>query len=274
MGGKKQSQELLKDILESQAYAVTLFPGYNALYETSIPQNPDLILFSIDCPESKIFSHFKKIKKTKELQDVPVIITGIFRDQSIKIKYFQAGCADYIDTPFHLEEVLCRVQTHVSLHRTQKQLKSQLANKSVDLSAKTKELEETVIALKVLLKHHEEDKKKLELTMLDNLSLLIEPTLEKLKNSSLNDIQRAYFEILTSNLKHITSPLLKGTDAKYRQLTPSEIQIANLIKNGKTTKEIADLLHLSVLTIATHRKNIRKKVGLTKKKQNLHSFLR
>lgn len=131
---------------------MTLILGYTFSDNTIIQQNTDLVLLAIDSQEINSFLNFKQIKDTKELQDVPIIITGIFRDQRIKEKYLKAGCADYIETPFHIEEVISRVRTHIKLHCAMMQLTTQLANKTADLSLKTTELEETVIALKVL--HH------------------------------------------------------------------------------------------------------------------------
>ena len=56
-------------------------------------------------------------------------------------------------------------------------------------------------------------------------------------------------------------------------LTPKEINIANLVKFGKTNKEISEIMHSSIHTISRHRENIRKKTGLKNKKVNLRSFL-
>ncbi|MBU0987152.1 MAG: helix-turn-helix transcriptional regulator, partial [Proteobacteria bacterium] len=60
---------------------------------------------------------------------------------------------------------------------------------------------------------------------------------------------------------------------KFLDLTPSEIQIANLIKHGYASKKIAKLMNISARTVDSHRKNIRKKFGLDHKKANLRSHL-
>ena len=74
-------------------------------------------------------------------------------------------------------------------------------------------------------------------------------------------------------LEGIVSPFLKRVSNIYRNLTPSEMWIADLVRQGKTSKEIADLINLSPRTIEFHRDNIRKKMGLKNKKINLRSHL-
>jgi DNA-binding CsgD family transcriptional regulator len=106
-----------------------------------------------------------------------------------------------------------------------------------------------------------------------NIKELIEPYLEKLKSSSLNERQMNYINILESNIADISSPFIREMTARYLKLTPTEIKVANLVKQGKTTKEIARLLNLSPRTIETHRNNVRKKIGINNKKGNLRTFL-
>ena len=83
----------------------------------------------------------------------------------------------------------------------------------------------------------------------------------------------AYLCILESNLNDIVSPFLHRISTKYLNLTPGEIQVANLVRQGKSSKEIADLLNLSVRTIEAYRDSIRKKMGLKNKKANLRTHL-
>ena len=99
------------------------------------------------------------------------------------------------------------------------------------------------------------------------------PYFEKIKKTKLNDQQKALLGIMGYNINEIISPFTRKMSQKYLNLTPTEIEVANLIRYGSDSKEIADLLGLSPRTIYNHRKNIRKKFGLKNKKTNLRSHL-
>jgi PAS domain S-box-containing protein len=138
---------------------------------------------------------------------------------------------------------------------------------------RTAYLDEANIALKVLLNKREQDKMDLEEKIMVNFRELVHPALEKLKKSGLKDRQFSYLEILEANLNDILSPLLKGLSSRYVKLSPMENQVANLIKQGKRTKEIADILNLSNKTVEFHRDGIRNKTGIKNKKINLRTYL-
>lgn len=142
-----------------------------------------------------------------------------------------------------------------------------------ELHIKSRNLEEVNTALNVLLKRREEDKNELGEKVFLNVRELAMPYIEKLKKSNINDHQLMYLTILEKSLNDIISPFMHNIKMKYSKLTPTEIQVATLIKEGKTSKEIATLVNLSTRAVDFHRGNIRRKLGLVNQKVNLQSFL-
>jgi PAS domain S-box-containing protein len=141
------------------------------------------------------------------------------------------------------------------------------------LKERTVKLEEANIALKVLLEKQGESKIEFEEKILTNLKELVVPYMEKIEKSRLNDRQRVYLDVMKSNLHDIANPLVRKLSSEFFNLTPTEIQVATLIKQGKTTKEIAQFLCLASSTIKSYRINIRKKIGIKKKKINIRTYL-
>ena len=154
-----------------------------------------------------------------------------------------------------------------------KQAEETLKKREKELEIKTRDLEEVNAALRVLLKQREEDKTELEEKVVSNVKQLVQPYLQKLKKTELDGTQRDCIGVLESNLNDIISPFSRAVSSGYLSLTPAEIQVANLVKQGKTTKEIAELLSLSKETIGFHRRNIREKIGIKSKKANLRTHL-
>ena len=154
-----------------------------------------------------------------------------------------------------------------------KRVEEVLKGREQALELKTQNLKDANVALKVLLENRDKDKAQLEDTVLFNIKGLILPYLEKLMKTSLDERQTALADILESNLNEAVSPFLHRLSSKYLGLTPMEIRVANLIKQGKSTKEIAELFGLSLRTIESHRESIREKIGIKNKKANLRTHL-
>ncbi len=160
------------------------------------------------------------------------------------------------------EEITALKLTEEALRTREKELREQQQG-----------LQEANIALKVLLKQREDDKEQLEQKVLSNVRELVLPYVEKLKSARLKPREKALVEIVESHLNDIVSPLLRRLTSAQLVLTPQEIQVAALVKEGKSSKEIADILNVSATTIAFHRKNLRKKFNLSNTRQNLRAFL-
>lgn len=142
-----------------------------------------------------------------------------------------------------------------------------------ELELQKKRLEESNIALKVLLEQRSQDKTELEQRVLSNMKELVFPYLEKLKRAGLNPKEKKLVGLIHEHLEEIISPFLSRLSTVNMLLTPQEIKVAGLIKDGRASKEIADILHVSEATVHFHRKNLREKFGLKSKQTNLQTFL-
>lgn len=156
---------------------------------------------------------------------------------------------------------------------TCRELEQRVADRTAQLTPRTQRLAETNVTLKVLLEKREEDKKEMEGQILFNLEKRIRPHLKKLRASSVNAVQEPLIDIVEANFGDITSSFANHQNNYLSGLTPTQIQIADLIKQGQTTKEIAAFLNLSPATIACHRQEIRKRLSLTNQKINLRTAL-
>ncbi len=170
-------------------------------------------------------------------------------------------------------EVVERKQAEEELQKAHDELEHRVEERTRELEIKTGTLEEINTALNVLLKKRQEDKIALEEKVVGNVKELVTPYLERMKENDLDDKQQTFLNILESNLNEIISPFSRKLSSKYLNLTPAEIQVADLVRQGKRTKEIATLFNLSYKTVESHRDNIRKKIGIKNKKANLRSYL-
>ncbi len=149
-----------------------------------------------------------------------------------------------------------------------------LIQKRTDKLTKTNQrLEEANIALKVVLKQMEQKEKNDKENFLINIKQSIMPYLQELAQTDISRGQQVLLDQLEKNIDQITSPLIGKLSSKYLNLTPMEIKVATLVKNGVVNKEIAQILTVSLNTITSHRYKIRTKLGLKNKNINLRSYL-
>jgi PAS domain S-box-containing protein len=218
-------------------------------------------------PETRQFWHAVESQVIES--GFPAWYTEIVRDGDREIRYYEnrlrpikrdGKVTMVIGVAFDVSE---RVRTEEIIRESEAKLRLQ-----------SEHLEEVNAALNVLLKRRDEDKQELEEKVVANVKALVLPYLQRLKESGLNPQQKTIATILESNLREIVSPFVTRLSSMFVNLTPTELKVADLIRDGRTSKEIASLLNLSYNTIMFHRHNIRGKLGLKKKKTNLRSYLR
>lgn len=176
----------------------------------------------------------------------------------------------------HNELELRVAQRTAELVRANEQLAGEIEERkraTEALERRSRELEEVNTALKVLLQQSSEAKQVLEEKVLANIKELVFPHIEDLEIKLSDRREKLSLFVIKSNLAQITSSFSQTLSSKALNLTPREIQVADLVRQGRTNKEIAALLNVSTHTVEFYRANIRKKCGLRNQKVNLRSFL-
>lgn len=210
-----------------------------------------------------VIDQFEKQIKEEILiaKDIPVMR----KDRSV---FF----ADVSSTPITVNGQECLLGVFRDI--TERKLNEEvLKQREEELSLKSRNLEEMNAALKVLLKQREDDRMQIEENVLTNVKTSILPYIEGLKKGSLTKHQKTCLKTIEEQLKGIIAPFLRTLSKSSFDLTPQELRVADLVKNGNTTKEIAGILRISMKTVDYHRDNLRKKLGIKNNKTNLRSFL-
>ncbi len=201
----------------------------------------------------------KAIKSEKEIR----------YSEKVGNKWFDHAIYPALDPQGEVKRLIGFSRDITDLKKTEEALRE----REKELENKTKALNETNIALEVMLKKRERDKLRLQKDVLSNVKQLIEPYLKKLKKSQMDHIQESYLYVLDSNLKEITSPFIRTLSSELLNFTPTEIKVANLVKQGNTTKEIAEITDSTKWAVDFHRNSIRKKLGIRNRKLNLRTYL-
>lgn len=206
--------------------------------------------------------------------DLKVIAGEISRDESTLTIQGQTMIFHVVKVPMRDGSGnitgLCGIARNIT---ERKRFEQELRAKEQQLEHQAGNLAEINTALKVLLDHRDQERRKMQEDLVARARTLIYPYLDKLGRAGLGGRAAVYLEIVRANLDELIAQYAQGTPFRYRELTPMEITVADLIKQGKTTKEIACLLNVSVHAVSFHRTNLRRKLGLDHRSANLRSHL-
>lgn len=153
-----------------------------------------------------------------------------------------------------------------------KRAEEMLRQTTGQLEIEREALERKNVALREILNQIDAERSAVKQQIATNVEQAIIPTLLRLKESC-HPSQVRLFEMLEKDLKEIASPFLDTLRTSYNKLSPREVEVCRLIKSGMTSKEIAEALNLSVMTVHKYRELIRKKLGLVNNEVNLHTYL-
>jgi len=234
---------------------------------------PDLILSDYSLPGFSGKSALNIV--LSHCPDTPFIFVSGALGEEPAVELLKKGATDYVlkNNLLRLASSVNRALNEAAERNVRRKAEEDLKHSENELQQKSKILEEANIALKVLLKHREEDRIAVEENILNNVRRLILPSIEKLKNLKLNETQLTHVAIIESHLKEVISPFLNNLATKHYDLTPRELEIASLVREGRTTKEMTEYLNISATAVDFHRKNIRLKLGIKNTKTNLRSML-
>jgi len=294
--GKKVIQGIFRDISERRCAEDGLRQSENK-YRTLVEHLPQKIFHKdadsvyVSCNESyardlKIkpeeikgktdYDFFsKKLAEKYRADDKEVIALGQTKDiEEVYVQDGQEVFVQTVKTPIKNEKGYITGVLGIFWDITKRrQTENALREREAVLQAQADELGELNSALRVLLKRREADKIEFEKRMFSSLRQMVIPHLKKLKSSGLDAKQRALVDVLESSLQNIIAPLSPKLLSKFLNLTSREIQVADLVREGKTTKTIAELLNVSQNAVVFHRYRIREKLGLKKRKINLGAYL-
>ena len=159
----------------------------------------------------------------------------------------------------------------------QKQAEKALKNAHVELEQRvlerTADLEKSNATLAMMLDYARKAEIDIQERVMANLRTTTLQLLDALKKQQLSQGAHDLVELLERNTQNLAHPLARNLESLLLRLTPREIQVANFIRQGKSNKDIMQLLNLSYQTVESHRNNLRAKLGLRHKKINLRTYL-
>lgn len=267
---------IVDDLVENLTLLVSIFEQYD--YELLIARNggdalkvahnshPDIILLDINMPGKNGYEVCKELKASPHTKNIPVFFLTASVGVANESSGLALGAVDYISKPYSAEIVLARVKNHLELKLYQDHLQELV-------SQGLKELEETNTALRVILSQQKEAREEIKLNILVQLEKSIFPYIDLLAHELKDERNKEYLDILTEHLRSIGSAFIQGLSNPCFGLTKKEVLVADLVRQGKTSKQIASLLNIETQSVEAYRNKIRKKLDINNKKISLFEYL-
>jgi two-component system, response regulator PdtaR len=290
----------LKKRLAKMGYEVpdVAYTGEEAV-EKAGHLKPDLVLMDVMIPGNLDGIEAAKLVKTEF--DIPVIFLTAFSEDKIIERAKQVEPFGYLLKPFQDREIKAAIEValykkmmeeklqkaHNELEQRVKKRTAELENalKIINRSEKeliqrksaleklTRELLDTNQALSVLARNIDKEKDNMEKRISQEITAKIMPIIKGLQKDVYCRKRLADLEVLAHYLNGIV-PDSNVDYPIYSSLTEQEMRVAVMVKNGMTSQKIADMLNISLHTVKSHRKNLRKKLDIQKSNIDLGEYLK
>lgn len=247
----------------------------------------NLILLDIVMLENSGFDLLAEIKELSPNTKV-IIVTGYAGKEYI-IKTLKAGAFDFLEKPIVLDVLSHAVKRTLDIQRIElehKKTLEDLRNSQKDLLKYNLQIErlnadlvDTNKALVALARHisriekhiAREEREEIEKEIDLKIKLFIFPIIEKLRKDEGLKMYESQLATLASHVEELTSYSSVSRQLKT-VLSSSESRVLSMVRNGMTSEEIAANLHVSLETVKTHRKNIRRKLNISGTKSDLVTY--
>jgi len=241
----------------------------------------NIVLLAIVMPEKSGFDLIPKIRKF--CPDTKIIIMTGYADKEKAIKALRLGVFDFLEKPIKMQLLSHAVKRALDTQKIELELKNtfkELQRSQSDLLSHKRRLEEvneqlteTNKALSVLAENLERTREHSEKRIIRKIRSLIIPIVERLQRDKNLKGYKAELSLLVGHVENLTSGLASDTRIAD-SLSSAELRIASMIMNELTSEEIANQLHISLSTVKTHRRNIRRKLNLNHSDLNLRAYLK
>jgi FixJ family two-component response regulator len=210
-----------------------------------------------------------------------ILITG-YADKDVAVAALRRGAFDLLEKPISLDLLAHVVGQALDVQETERHYQETLvelqhSQKALQLRTQrletlNRELTEVSNALSVLARSIDRVRQETEQRVRQQVRSLINPLMENCGQDRNLARYENHLEMLRTYIEDATFDLTMDLPA-VADLSSQELRIAYMIKTGMTIREIAGRLHVSPETVKTHRRNIRKKLGLRGTRKNLHAYL-
>jgi DNA-binding NarL/FixJ family response regulator len=234
-------------------------------------QKPDLVLMDIRLKGE--LDGVETAKLIRKQYHIPIVYLTAFSDNRLLDRVKLTDPMGYLIKPVRSKELNTVIEIALHKFKLKKKADKTLNFLEDRVVEQTRDLEQINTALKSMLDNREIEKRAIEQHLFLNVKKHVFPYLDELEILSTSDIQKGLIQMIRTNLEKSVLPVSNTLFAKYSELTPAEIKVADFIRFGRSTKEIAAMMNIAPSTVASYRNIIRKKMGLINSRTNLHIFL-